>query len=131
MAFELPDTKTLQNIAKNLNWDLADERAAELEGFLATIGGAYQWLDNQSDGLPVSSYQNRSYEYPKADENPHNAWFVTQGPWASPRGHGLIGITPGCRFIILRIYMVMQAAISKIFQCKMNILKMRPQGHEK
>ena len=45
-------------------------------------------------------------------------------PGASPQG-----ITPGCCIIMLWTYVIIQAAIAKIFPSKMNISKMSPQGH--
>ena len=76
MAFKLPDSNELKRLAAELNLALDDERAETLLAYMRPVADGYEFIDQCTDELPVSSYGGREYRYPPAEENPYGAWLL-------------------------------------------------------
>ena len=62
--------------AAALKFDIDDAYAEKLMGFMAPFGDSCKFLDGESDELPAVKYPQRSHEFPAAEDNPYNAWYV-------------------------------------------------------
>ena len=76
MTFTLPDSAELKRLAAELNLTLDDARAETLLEYMQPIADGYEFIDQCTDELPVSSYGGRDYRYPRAGENPYGAWLL-------------------------------------------------------
>jgi len=76
MTFQLPTVEDLQHVAEKLDISLSAAEAAQLNGYIAPMGEAYDYLDAQPNELPPTVEADRSYRFPNVEENELGAWYV-------------------------------------------------------
>ncbi len=86
MTFKLPDAAELQGLAASLNLSLDEQQAQVLLEYLQPFSAGYEYIDQCRDELPVSHWGSRDYRYPRAEENPFNAWLLKCNITGAPTG---------------------------------------------
>ncbi|MCW5624552.1 MAG: amidase [Burkholderiales bacterium] len=76
MAVQLPTPEQLLDAADEVGLDLTDADVQSYLGLLKPNIDAYNVVDKLPDYLPPVKYPRTPGQFPSADENTHNAWYV-------------------------------------------------------
>ena len=76
MSFRPPTATDLQQLGKEFDFEIDDDYAQALAGFMTPFSESCLLLDNEADGIPAVKYAERSHHFPSAEENQYGAWYV-------------------------------------------------------
>lgn len=76
MTFRPPTATDLQEIGEEFDFQMDNDYAELLAGFMAPFSDSCIQLDNLSDHIPSIKYAERSHYFPDAAENEYGAWYV-------------------------------------------------------
>ena len=76
MGFRSPTVADLQELARDIDFDLDAEYAEKMLGFMGAFSSSCEALDNEQADIPPVKYPERSHYFPDDDENQYGAWYV-------------------------------------------------------